>query len=162
MLRDHCNSSPTADRFVPRRDTLRPSALTQQLERTMATRKPKNPDLAAAASSLADAVHHIGQAFVKKIDEIGTYVSAELDKARKAALTKRGQTGRKVDALLKSAEGKLRKAVGEATKSLHRTVREGEKKLTTTKKAPAKKAVARKTAARKAPAKKAPARRRAA
>ena len=121
----------------------------------MATHRPKNPELAAAVRNLADAVHHIGKAFVQKVDEIGASASAELDKAKQAALTRRGQATRQLDALLRRAEGKLKRAINEATKSLHKTVREGEKKLTAPKKAPATKVAVKKAAAKKAPAKKA-------
>jgi hypothetical protein len=118
----------------------------------MPTRPPKNPELAAAARSLADAVHHIGRAFVQKVDEIGASASAELDKAKQAALTRRGQATRQLDALLRRAEGKLKRAINEATKSLHKTVREGEKKLQPAKKAPAKKAAVKKARTKKATA----------
>jgi hypothetical protein len=126
----------------------------------MATQKPKNPELAAAANSLADAVHHIGQAFVQKVDEIGASASAELDRAKHVALTKRGQATRELDALLKRAEGKLKKAINEATKSLHKTVRAGEKKLQPAKKVAAKKVAAKKVSAKKVAAKKVAAKRR--
>jgi hypothetical protein len=132
----------------------------------MATRKSKNPELSAAANSLADAAHHVGQAFSQKADEIGATVASELDKAKQAALTKRGQATRRFDTLLNRVEGRPRK-------SLHKLVRETEKKLQTTKKAaqaklnarpaaakskaPAKKAVAKKAPPKAAAAKKAPA-----
>jgi len=118
----------------------------------MATHRPKNPELAAAVRNLADAVHHIGKAFVQKVDEIGASASAELDKAKQAALTRRGQATRQLDALLRRAEGKLKRAINEATKSLHKTVREGEKMLQPAKKAPAKKAAVKKARTKKASA----------
>jgi len=144
----------------------------------MATRSKKNPELAAAASNIADAAQHIRRAVGKKFDQIGASASAEIGKAKKAALTKRGQAERKFDALLKSAEVRLTRATNEAKRSLHRAVREAEKKLQATKKAvesrltelhligkgkpAAKKAAVKKTPATKAAVKQAPAKKAAA
>lgn len=130
----------------------------------MATRKPKSPELAAAADELASAVQHIRQAINNKLDEIGTVASAELDKAMQAARSKRGQAEHRFDALWAKAQKRLLKASDEAKKSLHKAVRQAEKRLEMTKKraqvtlaelAPAgahatKKVAVRKPAARKA------------
>jgi len=126
--------------------------MTQQ-EKTMATRKPKNPELAAAAKNLGVAARHIRRAVNQKLDQIGTAASAELAKAKNAALTKSGQAKRDFDALMKKAEARLKKATAEAKASLHKAVGEAEKKLGAAKKAAVKKAPAKKAAPRKAAAK---------
>jgi len=130
----------------------------------MATRKPKNPELAAAASNLGVAARHIRRAVKHKVDEIGASASTELGKAR-----------RQLDAQWKKVEARLIKASNEAKRSLHKTVREAEKTLQATKKAAqarlaemhrsgkagaaAKKTPARKAAVKRAPAKKGAAKR---
>lgn len=110
----------------------------------MATRKPKNPELAAAADSLAAAVHHVRVAVGKKVDAIRTAASAELAKG-----------SRLLDAELKKIEAKLTRASEDAKKSVHKVVREAESKLQTAVRSAGKKVVAKKAPARKAPAKKA-------
>ena len=77
----------------------------------MATRKPKTPELEAAASSLADAAHHVGRAVSQKVDEIGAAAAAELDTARKTAMARRDKAARRFDALLDKAEARLKKAI---------------------------------------------------
>ena len=123
----------------------------------MATRKPKNPELAAAASNLGVAARHIRRAVRHKVDELGASASTELAKAR-----------RQFDAQWKKVEARLIRATNEAKRSLHKAVREAEKKLQATKKAAQAKlaemqrrgkggAATRKTATKKAAVKKAPA-----
>lgn len=128
----------------------------------MATRKPKNPELAAAASNLGVAARHIRRAVQHKVDEIGASASTELGKAR-----------RQLDAQWKKVEARLIKAGNEAKRSLHKAVREAEKTLQATKKAAhtrlaqmhqsskgaaaTKKTIAKKTAAKKTAVKRAPA-----
>ena len=123
----------------------------------MATRKPKNPELAAAATNLGVAARHIRRAVRHKVDELGASASTELGKAR-----------RQLDAQWKKVEARLIKATNEAKRSLHKAVREAEKKLQATKKAAQAKlaemqrrgkggAATRKAAAKKAVVKKAPA-----
>ena len=99
----------------------------------MSTRKPKSPELAAASANLAEAAQHVRLAVSQKFDEIGAAVSAELDKAKLAAVTKRGRARRKFDALLKKAEGRLTKATDKARKSLAKAVRDAEKAMEATK-----------------------------
>lgn len=128
----------------------------------MATRPQRNPELAAAAKNLSSAAHHIRRAINKKLDEIGTTVSAELGKAKRAAMTKGGQAKRRFDALLKTAETRLKKVNADARKSMHQAVGEAEKKLLAAKKVvakrvAAKKAVKKRVVAKKATAKRAPA-----
>lgn len=128
----------------------------------MATRPQRNPELAAAAKNLSSAAHHIRRAINKKLDEIGTTVSAELGKAKRAAMTKGGQARRRFDALLKTAETRLKKVNADARKSMHQAVGEAEKKLLAAKKVvakrvAAKKAVKKRVVAKKATAKRAPA-----
>jgi hypothetical protein len=128
----------------------------------MATRKPMNPELAAAAKNIGVAARHIRRAINQKLDEIGTAASGELAKARQAAVRKSGQAKRDFDGLIRKAEGRLKKLTAEAKVSLHRAVGKAEKKLEAAKQAAAKKAPAKKGATRKAaakPAKKAPAKR---
>jgi len=125
----------------------------------MATRKPKNPELAAAASNLGIAARHIRRAVSHKVDELGASASTELDKAR-----------RHLDAQWKKVEARLIKASNQAKRSLHKAVREAEKTLLATKKAAQAKlaemqrsakrqAATRKAVAKTAPAKKAAAKR---
>jgi flagellar biosynthesis/type III secretory pathway protein FliH len=139
----------------------------------MATRKPSNPELAAAARNLNSAAHHIRRAVNRKLDEIAKTVAMELQKAKNTAMTKGGQAKRRFDALLKKTEARLKKVNGEARKSLHKAVAEAEKKLVTAKTAVTRSVAARKTAtkpagrrvvakkvaAKRAPAKKATAKR---
>jgi len=47
----------------------------------MATRKPKNPELAAAASNLGVAARHLRRAVKHKVDELEASASTELGKA---------------------------------------------------------------------------------
>jgi hypothetical protein len=121
----------------------------------MATRKPKNPELAAAASNLGVAARHIRRAVRHKVDELGASAAAELGKAR-----------RQLDAQWKKVEARLIKATNEAKRSLHRAAREAEKTLQATRKAAHAKlaelqragkggAATKKVAAKKAPARKA-------
>jgi len=133
----------------------------------MATRKPKNPELAAAANNLGVAARHIRRAVSHKVDEIGASASVDLAKAK-----------RRLDAQLKKIEARLIKVTNDAKRSLHKAVREAETRLQATKKAAqarlaemhrarkgkaaAKKKVGRKPAVKKAPAKKAAARKAAA
>ena len=140
----------------------------------MVIRKPKNPELAAAANHLAEAAHHVRQAVSQKIDHFGAAAALELDKARQVALAQGGQASRKFESLMKRARQQLTRATNAAKKSLDKAVRESEKKLQAMDKAvqvnlvdlqragqakgPAGTAVARKGAPRKAPAKKAAAR----
>lgn len=124
----------------------------------MATRKPGNPELAAAARNLNSAALHIRRAVNQKLDEIGRTVATELQKAKKTAMTKGGQAKRRFDALLKTTEARLKKVNTDARKSLHKAVAEAQKKVVTAKKATAKKAV-RKASARRASAKKVTAKR---
>ena len=49
----------------------------------MATRKRKNPELAAAADNLAAAAHHVRAAVSKKVDALRAAASAELAKGRR-------------------------------------------------------------------------------
>ena len=125
----------------------------------MATRKPTNPQLAAAAKNLASAAHHIRLAINQKLDEIGTVASGELDKAKNAALTRSGQAKRQFDALFKTAQGRLKKINSDAKKSLHKAVAEAQKTVQAAKKVVAKKVAAKKAPAKKAATKKATARR---
>lgn len=124
----------------------------------MATRKPNNPELAAAAKSLAAAARHTRKAINQKLGEIGTAASGELNKAKRTALTQSGRAKRQFDALVKAAQARLKKITTEARKSLHRAAGEAEKKLQAAKNAVAKKAPAKKAAAKKSAAKRAPAR----
>lgn len=115
----------------------------------MATRKPNNPELAAAADNLAAAIQHVRVAVSKKVEAIRAAASVELAKG-----------SRLLEDELKKVEAKLSKASEDAKKSVHQVVRQAESKLqaavrTAGKKAPAKKAPAKKAAAKKAPAKKA-------
>jgi hypothetical protein len=137
----------------------------------MATRKPKNPELVAAAGHLADAAHHVREAVSQKIDAFGAAAVVELDKARRSALARSGQASRKFESLMKKAQQQLTKATNAAKKSLHKAVRESEKRLLAMDKAlqadlaklqrtslaepAAAKAVPTKVAVKKAPAKKA-------
>ena len=130
----------------------------------MATRKPSNPELAAAARNLNSAAFHIRRAVNQKLDELARTVAIELQKAKKTAMTKGGQAKRRFDALLKTTEARLKKVNTDARKSLHKAVAEAEKKLVTakaavTRPAAAKKAAVKKTvgkaSAKRAPAKKA-------
>jgi hypothetical protein len=121
---------------------------TSQLEDTMATRKPKNPELAAAADSLAAAAHHVRLAVSKKVDALRASAATELAKGK-----------RRLDAQLQKFEAKLTKTTEDAKKSVHKAVREAEKRLhaankPAAKKAPAKKATAKKAAVKRAPARK--------
>lgn len=134
----------------------------------MATRKPGNPELAAAARNLNSAALHIRRAVNQKLDEIGKTVAAELQKAKKTAMTKGGKARRRFDALLKTTEARLKKVNTDARKSLHKAVAEAQKKVVTakaavTRPAAAKKAAVKKTArkvsAKRASAKKVPAKR---
>jgi uncharacterized protein (DUF885 family) len=139
----------------------------------MATRKPRNPELVAAAGHLADAAHHVREAVSQKIDAFGAAAAGELDKARQAALDRSGQAGRKFESLMKKARQQLTKATDTAKKSLHKAVRESEKKLQAMDKAlqsdlaklrrsiraePASAKPSKQAAAKKAPPKKAAAR----
>ena len=131
----------------------------------MATRKPKNPELAQAADNLAEAAQHVGKAVSKKVDEIKSAASAELAKAKEAALKKGHMAQGKIESMLKKAEARLGKAARSAERSLDKAVRDAEKRIAAAKKAAkakvaeAQKAVkpapAKKAAAKKAPAKKA-------
>jgi hypothetical protein len=141
----------------------------------MATRKPKNPELVAAAGHLADAAHHVREAMSQKLDAFGAAAVVELDKARQSALARSGQASRKFESLMKKARQQLTKATGAAKKSLHKAVRESEKKLLAMDKAlqadlaklqrtsraepAAAKALPKKAAAKRAPAQKVPAKR---
>ena len=137
----------------------------------MATRKPKNPELAQAADNLAEAAQHVGKAVSKKVDEIKSAASAELAKAKEAALKKGHMAQGKIESMLKKAEARLGKAARSAERSLDKAVRDAEKRIAAAKKAakakvaeaqkavkpaPAKKAAAKKAPAKKAAAKKAP------
>lgn len=133
----------------------------------MATRKPKNPELAAAAKSLASAARHTRKAISQKLDEIGAAASEEMADVKKTALTQSGRARRKIDALVRKAKVQLKKAATGARKSLKQAAGEAEKTLeaakkAVTKKAPAKKAAAKKPAAKRAPARKATAKKAAA
>ncbi len=131
----------------------------------MATRKPSNPELAAAAKNLNSAAFHIRRAVNQKLDELARTVAVELQKAKKTAMTKGGQAKRRFDSLLKTTEARLKKVNTQARKSLHGAVAEAQKKLVTakatvarpaaSKKAAVKKTLARKAAAKRTPAKKA-------
>ena len=143
----------------------------------MPTRKPRNPELAQAASSLTDAARHVRQAVQGKIDEVRDAANVELAKAKAVALKKTGIAQDKVEAVLKKAEGRLHKVIAKAQKSLDKAVRQAEKATSRTsttpaagpaktaapaaapgKAAPAKAPVAKKAVARKVVAKKAAAR----
>lgn len=124
----------------------------------MATRKTSNPELAAAAKNLAAAARHTRKAINQKIDQIGTAASGELNKARRTALTQSGRAKRQFDALVKSAQVRLKKITIEAREALHRAAGEAEKKLQAARSAVAKKVPAKKAASKKAAAKRAPAR----
>jgi flagellar biosynthesis/type III secretory pathway protein FliH len=121
--------------FVGPCDTLRAAASAAQPETAMATRKSKNPELAAAANDLTAAAHHIRQAINRKLDEIGAAASARLDKAMQAAQAKRARAERQFDALLSKAQKRLTKASNQAKKSLHGAVRQAEKRLQATNRA---------------------------
>ncbi len=95
----------------------------------MATRKPKTPELAAAANDLAAAVQHVRDAVTHKLDAIGALASDELNKAMLVAQAKGGRAERQFDALWAKAQGRLLKASDEAKKSLHGAVRQAEKRL---------------------------------
>ncbi len=101
----------------------------------MGTRKSKNTELAAAAGNLAEAARHIRQAVSDKVEAIGASASIELGKVRQVALTKGGQAERRLEALLRRVEGRLTQAINEASRSLHRVVRDAEKTLQATTKA---------------------------
>lgn len=55
-------------------------------EKDMASRKPKHPELAAAAGQLAEAAQHVRQAVSQKVEHIEATVSADIDKAKKSAV----------------------------------------------------------------------------
>jgi hypothetical protein len=97
----------------------------------MPARKPKNLEPGAAASNLADAAQQVHQAVSKKVDDIGAAVLVELDKTRQVTSTKRGRVKRQLDALLKRAEGRIKKATSKARKSLDKALRKSAKKLKT-------------------------------
>jgi DNA-binding protein HU-beta len=141
----------------------------------MATRKPKNSELAQAADNLAEAAQLVGKAVSQKIDEVRNAASAELSKAKDSAVKKGHMAQGKLDSLIKKVEVRLKKVTVETEKSLGKAVREAEKRINTAKKAakvkitemqkaaaqaakpakPVKKAAAKKAAATKAPVKKA-------
>lgn len=125
----------------------------------MATRKPSNPELAAAARNLSSAAFHIRRAVNRKLDEIAKTVAVELQKAKNTAMTKGGQTKRRFDSLLKKTEARLKKLNGDARRSLHKAVAEAEKRLVTAKTLD-KRVVTKKAATKRAPAKKAATKRR--
>lgn len=110
----------------------------------MATRKPKNPELAAAADNLAAAIQHVRIAVTRKVEAIRAAASVELAKG-----------SRLLEAELKKVEAKLSKASDDAKKSVHQVVRQAESKLQSAVKNAGKRAPAKKAAAKKAPAKKA-------
>jgi DNA-binding protein HU-beta len=131
----------------------------------MATRKTRNPELAAAAGHLAEAAHLVRQAVSKKIDAFGASAAGELNKAKMAAAVGGTRANRRFESLMRKAQQQLAKATNAAKGSLHKAVRESEKRLQAMDKAVkanlAKlqragqvKAAAAKKAAKKAPAKK--------
>jgi DNA-binding protein HU-beta len=138
-------------------------ATTTNKESSMATRKPKNPELAAAAKNLASAARHTRKAIGQKLDEIGAAASEELTVAKKTALTQTGRARRKIDALVNKARVRLKKAATGAKRTLKKAAGEAEKTLKEAKKAVAKTVSAKKPApAKKAAVKRAPARKAAA
>jgi membrane-associated HD superfamily phosphohydrolase len=95
----------------------------------MATRKPKDTELHAAAANLAEAAHHLRQAVTERIDAFASAATLELDRARKATAAQGGQASRDFDALMRRAQQQLTKTTNAAKKSLHKAVRESEKML---------------------------------
>lgn len=95
----------------------------------MATRKPKDVELTAAAESLAEAAHHLRQAVSARIDAFESAVAQELDRVRSAAVAKGGQASRDFNSLVRGAQQQATKMTNAAKRSLHQAVRESEKML---------------------------------
>jgi hypothetical protein len=93
----------------------------------MATRKPRNPELAQAVNSLNQAARHVRNAVQGKIGEVRGAAAAELAKAKTAARKQTGVMQEKVEAALKRAEARLHKLIASAQKSLDDALRRVEK-----------------------------------
>ena len=118
----------------------------------MPTRKPRNPELAQAVTSLNEAAQHVRNAVHGKIDDVRGAAQAELAKVKAKALTKTTLTHDKVEAVLKKAEARWHKAIATAQTALDKAVRAAEKRSAAATPAPVKKAVARRAPAKKAAA----------
>jgi hypothetical protein len=125
--------------------------------RTMPTReprKPRNPELAKAASSLGDAAQHLRNAVQGKIQQLRDTAAGEIAKAKAALLRRTNLAQDRVETVLKTTEARLHEAFVGAQNALDKAVAQAEKRsraATLAKKAAVKRAPARKAA----PAKKA-------
>ncbi len=108
----------------------------------MATRKPRNPELAQAADNLGQAAQHVHNAMRGKIDEVRAGAAAELAKVKAKAQKKTDAAHGRVEAALVKAEAKLHKLIANAPTRRDKAVRAAEKRYGAApakKRAPAKK-----------------------
>jgi uncharacterized alpha-E superfamily protein len=120
----------------------------------MPTRKPRDPELAQAVQSLRDAAQHVRNAVQGRVERLRGVAATEIGKAKAALLKRTGVAQERVDAVLKTTEDRLHKAIVGAQKALDKAVQQAEKRSLATASAVSRRA-APMPAPKRAPARKA-------
>jgi hypothetical protein len=119
----------------------------------MPTRKPRDPELAQAAANLRAAAQHVRNAVQGRIERLRGVAATEIRKAKAALLKKTGVAEHRVEAVLKTTEDRLHRAIVGAQNALDKAVEQAEKRsLAASGATPRKTTAAKKPAARKASA----------